>query len=89
VRVSCVVDVSVDPDEGDVVEEVARVVLVVDEDVDDVELDVRVKLRVVVHVPFANTNSVHQKNKVLDHFKTYVMRIVKLASVSLYITQMN
>ena len=62
VRVSCVVDVSVDPDEGDVVEEVARVVLVVDEDVDDVELDVRVKLRVVVHVPFANTNSVQQKN---------------------------
>ena len=62
-RVSCVVYVSVDPDEGDVVEEVARVVLVVDEDVNDVELDVRVELGVVVHVPFANTNSVQQKNK--------------------------
>ena len=62
-RVSGVVDVSVDPDEGDVVEEVSWVVLVVDEDVDDVELDVSVELRVVVHVPFADSNSGQMKNK--------------------------
>ena len=44
------------PDERDVVDEVARVVLVVDEDVDDVELDVGVELGVVVNVPFSGTD---------------------------------
>jgi len=53
VGVAGVVDVAVDPDKGNVVEEVARVVLVVDEDVDGVELDVGVELGVVVDVPFS------------------------------------
>jgi len=57
VRVSGVVDVPIDPDEGNVVEEVAGVVLFVDEDVDDVKLDMGVELGVVVHIPFSNSNS--------------------------------
>jgi hypothetical protein len=56
VRVAGVVDVAVDPDEGDVVEEVARIVLVVDEDVDGVELNLGVELGIVVDVPFAGTD---------------------------------
>lgn len=62
VRVARVVDVAVDPDEGDVVEEVARVVLVMDEDVDDVELDVGVELGVVVHVPFTSSDPGYCQN---------------------------
>lgn len=62
VRVSRVVDVAVDSDERDVVEEVARVVLVVDEDFDGVDLDVGVELGVVVHVPFSNANPEHKQS---------------------------
>ena len=67
VRVSGIVDVPVDPDESNVVEEVARVVLIVDEDVYDVKLDVGVELGVVVHIPFTNTDS-----KKLNSFKMLV-----------------
>ena len=53
---SGVVDVSVEPDDGDVVVEVARVELLVEEDVGGVVLHVRVELRVVVHVPLAQSD---------------------------------
>lgn len=56
VRVPGVVNVPVDADKCNIVEQVARVVLVVDEDVDDVELDVGVELGVVVNVPFSGTD---------------------------------
>ena len=55
-RVPGVVNVPVDADKCNIVEQVARVVLVVDEDVDDVELDVGVELGVVVNVPFSGTD---------------------------------
>ena len=56
VRVPGVVNVPVDANKCNIVEQVARVVLVVDEDVDDVELDVGVELGVVVNVPFSGTD---------------------------------
>ena len=54
---SGVVDVSVEANDGDVVVEVSRVELLVEEDVGGVVLHVRVELGVVVHVPLAESDS--------------------------------
>ena len=53
---SGVVDVSVEPDDGDVVVEVARVELLVQEDVGGVVLHVGVELGIVVDVPLAESD---------------------------------
>ena len=52
------IDESCQPDERDVVVEISRVELLVAEDVGGVELDVGVELRVIVHVPLAETDPV-------------------------------
>ena len=57
VRVCSVINVACDADQGDVVVEISRVELFVDEDASGVVLDVRVELGVVVDVPFADANS--------------------------------
>ena len=63
---SGVVDVSVEPDDGDVVVEVARVELLVEEDVGGVVLHVRVELRVVVHVPLAQSDPRKRRKDVVE-----------------------
>ena len=55
---SGVVDVSVEPDDGDVIVEVTRVELLVEEDVGGVVLHVGVELGIVVHVPLAESDPV-------------------------------
>lgn len=66
VRVLCVVNEPADPDKSNVVVQVSGVVLLVDEDADDVHLDMGVELGVVVHVPFADTNS-NQNEKLFQY----------------------
>ena len=47
------VHIAVEPDDGEIVVEVAAVELWMDADAEDVQLNVGVELAVVVHVPFA------------------------------------
>ena len=57
VRIPGEVHVPVQSDHGNVIVQVARIKVLVDEDVRGVEFNVSVKLRIVVHVPFTQSNS--------------------------------
>ena len=51
------VDESFELEEGDVIVQVAGIVLRMDEDGNDVLLDLRIKFRLAVHVPLTQTNA--------------------------------